>query len=46
MYTFKMISAFVRRELQLSFYANETTIQYMVNLTEKENNIDFYPQYF
>ena len=42
-----MISAFVRRELQLSFYANETTGPvHGVPCREGERSIEFYPQCF
>ena len=45
-----MISAFTRRELQLSFYANETTCTvHLVHerpCTEEEHNIGFYLQCF
>ena len=49
-----MISAFTRRELQLSFYANETTstvhlIHARVHgrpCKEEEHSIDFYPRCF
>ena len=42
-----MISAFIRRELQLSFYANETTSPVHGRpCIEGEHSIDFYPQCF
>ena len=49
-----MISAFTQRELQLSFFANETTSTvYLVHAKvygkpckEEEHSIDFYPQCF
>ena len=46
MYAF-MISAFVRRELQLSFYANETSSPvHGILCREGERSIEFYPQCF
>ena len=40
-----MISAFARRELQLSFYANETTSPVnVIPCREGERSIEFYPQ--
>ena len=42
-----MISSFVRRELQLSFYANETTSPvHGIPCGEGERSIEFYPQCF
>ena len=42
-----MTSAFVRRELQLSFYANETTSTIQgIPCKEGERSIDFYSQCF
>ena len=46
MYAF-MISAFVRRELQMSFYANGTTSPvHGIPCREGERSIEFYPQCF
>ena len=42
-----MISAFVRRELQLSFYANESTGPvHGIPCREGVRSIEFYPQCF
>ena len=42
-----MIGAFVRRELQLSFYANKTTSPvHGIPCREGERSIEFYPQCF
>ena len=41
-----MISAFEWRELQLSFYANETSLAHGIPCREGESTIKFYPQCF
>ena len=41
-----IISTFIRRELQLSFYANETSRPVHGRPCRGEHTIEFYPEYF